>query len=137
MKIINFTPAVIWLIITIVLLTLPANDLPHSGLFDLPYFDKIIHSGMFFLLTFFFCYPFSKFPARQPVVSAIFNKIALYIVLYGILMEIVQKFCTIGRTFDITDILFDALGAFTGLLAIKKYSFKKIGPDKNRSRNQN
>lgn len=137
MKIIHFTPAVTWLIVTIILLTLPANDLPHSGLFDLPYFDKIVHFGMFFLLTVFFCYPFFKLAAKQPVNSAIFHKVALYIIIYGILMEFVQKFYTTSRTFDITDILFDALGAFAGLLAIKKYAAKKTGPDENRGRNQN
>lgn len=137
MRIIYFAPAVIWFIISLILLTLPANDLPHSSLFDLPYFDKLVHFGMFFLLTVLFSYPFSKLPVEDVTISDIFNKIAFFIILYGIIMEFVQKYFTAGRTFDITDILFDAIGTVVGLLAIKRYTFKKIGPNKNRGRNQN
>lgn len=137
MKIVYFTPAVIWFIVSLILLTLPANDLPHSSLFDLPYFDKYVHSGMFFLLTVLFSYPFSKLTAEDVTISAIFNKIALFIILYGIIMEFVQKYFTAGRTFDITDILFDAVGSVTGLLIMRRLTFKKIGPNKNRGRNQN
>ncbi len=137
MKIVYFTPAVIWFIVSLILLTLPANDLPHSSLFDLPYFDKYVHLGMFFLLTVLFSYPFSKLTAEDVTISAIFNKIALFIILYGIIMEFVQKYFTAGRTFDITDILFDAVGSVTGLLIMRRLTFKKIGPNKNRGRNQN
>jgi len=137
MKIVYFTPAVIWFIVSLILLTLPANDLPHSSLFDLPYFDKYVHLGMFFLLTVLFSYPFSKLTAEEVTISAIFNKIALFIILYGIIMEFVQKYFTAGRTFDITDILFDAVGSVTGLLIMRRLTFKKIGPNKNRGRNQN
>jgi VanZ family protein len=137
MKIIYFTPAVIWFVVSIILLTLPANDLPHSRLFDLPDFDKLVHFGMFFLLTVLFSYPFSKSLAEHVTISAIFNKIACSVILYGIIMEFVQKYFTVGRTFDITDILFDALGTGIGLLAIRQHAFKKIGPNKNRGRNQN
>jgi VanZ family protein len=137
MKIFFFLPGVIWLIISIILLTLPANDLPHSGLFDLPYFDKVVHLGMFFLLTALFCFPYSNLSAERSTMLVIFTKIALWVILYGIIMEFVQKYYTAGRSFDLIDILFDALGSLTGLLAIRQFVFKKIGPDKNRGRNQN
>ncbi|MEJ7683291.1 MAG: VanZ family protein [Segetibacter sp.] len=137
MRVIYFAPAIIWFIISIILLTLPGNDLPHSTLFDLPYFDKAVHLGMFFLLTVLFCYPFSKLPAKPSAISAVFYKIAFYIILYGILMEFVQEFFTVGRSFDVIDILFDAIGSFSGLLAIRQYAHKKIGPNENRGRNQN
>jgi len=124
MRIFFFVPAVIWLIISIILLTLPANDLPHSSVFDLPYFDKVVHLGMFFLLTTLFCLPFSKMSVKESA-AAMFNKIAIYVILYGILMEFVQRFFTVGRSFDIVDILFDTLGSFAGLLAIRQYALKK------------
>ncbi len=137
MRVFHFVPAILWFIITIILLTLPGNDLPHSTLFDLPYFDKYIHLVMFFLLTILFCYPFSMAGTKRLNITAVFVKIAFFVILYGIIMEVVQKFLISGRTFDVIDILFDALGSLSGLLAIRQYAFKKIGPNENRGRNQN
>ncbi len=137
MRAIYFTPAVIWFIISIVLLTLPGNDLPHSTLFDLPNFDKYVHFGMFFLLTVLFGYPFAKLPIKPSAIPTVFNRITLYIILYGIIMEFVQKFFTSTRSFDVIDILFDSVGSLFGLLVIRQYTFKKIGPNENRGRNQN
>lgn len=124
MRVIYFAPAIIWFVISVILLTLPQNDLPHSTLFNLPYFDKAVHLGMFFLLTVLFCYPFSKLPARRTAITAVFNKVAFYVILYGIMMEIVQNTFTFGRSFDVIDILFDALGSFSGLLAMRQYYVK-------------
>ncbi len=52
-------------------------------------------------------------------------------------MEFVQKFFAVQRSFDIIDILFDTLGSLVGMVAIRQYMFKKIGPNENRGRNQN
>ena len=137
MKSLYFVPAVMWFIVTTILLTLPENDLPHSSLFDLPYFDKYVHLVMFFLLTTLFCFPFSTIKTRRSSITAVFVRIALYVILYGIIMEFVQKFFTSTRSFDVVDILFDSVGSLSGLLAIRQYASKKIGPNENRGRNQN
>lgn len=136
MRVISFVPAVIWLIISIILLTLPANDLPHNGLFDLPYFDKLVHFGMFFLLTASFCFPFFRLNANYSIILSTFIRVVFWVILYGILMEFVQKFFTDGRSFDVVDIVFDTVGSVAGFLAAKQ-TLKKIGPNKNRGRNQN
>jgi len=137
MRAIHFIPAVTWFIISIILLTLPGNDLPHNELFNLPNFDKLVHFGMFFLLTTLFCFPFSKLSAKLSVIISIFYKITFFVILYGIIMEFVQKYFTYQRSFDAADILFDALGSFAGLFTIRQYTYKKIGPNENRGRNQN
>ena len=137
MKVISFLPAIIWFIISFILLTLPGNDLPHEGFFNLPNFDKYVHFGMFFLLTALFCFPFIKSKTGYLSLFRLFNKIALYVILYGISMEFVQKYFAVGRSFDLFDILFDSLGSIAGLITVRQYSFKKIGPNGNRGRNQN
>ena len=125
----SFLPATIWFIITIILLALPGDDLPHGDLFNIPYFDKYVHFGMFFILTFLFCWPFlDKYQHFQPWKSTGF-KIALYVILYGVAMEFVQKYFVRGRSFDVFDILFDSLGSFGGLIGIWRYpSLKKNRP---------
>ncbi len=136
MKIRSFFPGITWFLISVVLLALPGNDLPHSAFFNIPFFDKYVHFTMFFMLTALFCYPFFSWQAAKSEVKRWFVKIAVYVVLYGIAMEFVQKYWVVGRSFDLADILFDALGSFAGLIAVNYY-YKKIGPNRNRGRNQN
>ena len=137
MKFTLFIPAVIWFITSTILLTMPGSDLPESSFFDLPYFDKFVHFIIFFLLTLFFCYPFTKRVQDRWTVKRWFVNITLYSVVYGILMEFVQKYFVAGRSFDVVDILFDGFGSLSGMLVTMQFFYKKIGPDGNRGRNQN
>jgi len=137
MKFTSFLPGIIWFIISAILLTLPGNDLPHNKLFNIPFFDKYVHFTMFFMLTTLFSFPFIFSGEDEAIVKAWFNKIAIYAILYGIAMEFVQKYFTYDRSSDFIDIVFDGLGSITGLLVLRKYSGKKIGPNRNRGRNQN
>ena len=77
MRSLYFVPAVLWFIVTTILLTLPENDLPHSSLFDLPYFDKYVHLLMFFLLTTLFCFPFSTIKTKRSNITGVFLKVTL------------------------------------------------------------
>ena len=128
MKPIYFFPAIAWFIISIILLTLPGNDLPHNSLFDIPNFDKLVHFGMFFLLTTLFSFPFSKLSTKMSTIMSFFYKTAFFVILYGIIMEYVQKYFTFERTFDMMDILFDTIGSIAGLVAIRQYTLQKNRP---------
>jgi VanZ family protein len=92
---------------------------------------------MFFVLTVLFCYPFIFSKGDPIVIKSWFIKIAMWVVVYGIIMEFVQKYLVYGRSFDVTDILFDAVGSVAGLSAVMLFFGKKIGPNRNRGRNQN
>lgn len=138
MRLKSFLPGIIWFIISVVLLTLPGDNLPDTGLFDIPYFDKYVHFGMFSGLTFLFCYPFAMSDVSPRLLIKNFIQIAIYSTLYGIAMEYVQKYFVRGRSFDLTDIVFDTLGSLAGVFSILILrSRQKIGPDRNRGRNQN
>jgi VanZ family protein len=52
-------------------------------------------------------------------------------------MEFVQRDFVRGRSFDVIDILFDTIGSIAGVIAVRQYYRKKIGPDGNQGRNQN
>ena len=137
MRLSYFLPAIGWFILSFVLLVLPGNDLPHNDLFNIPYFDKYVHFAMFFLLTTLFCYPVFYSSTDEPARYRWFVAVALFVVVYGTAMEFVQKYLVYGRSFDLVDIVFDTLGSVAGLLAIGVYYRKKIGPNRNRGRNQN
>ncbi|MCW3107183.1 MAG: hypothetical protein JWQ09_1689 [Segetibacter sp.] len=89
------------------------------------------------MLTTLFCYPFLYLQDGDSAIKEWFNKVAVYVILYGIIMEFVQKYLVYGRSFDLADIAFDAFGTLAGLIVMRKLYVKKIGPNRNRGRNQN
>ncbi|CAN5279014.1 hypothetical protein BH11BAC6_BH11BAC6_07600 [soil metagenome] len=111
---------------------MPGTDIPSNSFFDLIYFDKWVHAGLFGMLTVFFGYPFLKspFPAFKVVC------IAMFVSMYGIAMEYVQKDYTKSRNFDFFDMVADTLGAFIAVFFLIML-YKKISPCGNRGRNQN
>jgi len=50
-----------------------------------------------------------------------FGQIAVYFLIYGIAMELVQKYFIPNRSFDLKDILADGLGCAVGLLISRRY----------------
>lgn len=138
MKISWFLPGIVWLIFSTILLLLPGDDLPSTGFFGIEHFDKIVHLGMFALLTTLFSLPYLKSDLTKRKFRIASISIALIIILYGILMEYAQKYWATERAFDFIDILFDSAGSIIGALVMNtRFAYKKIGPDRNRGRNQN
>ena len=113
LRFISFLPGIALFILIYILLTLPGNDFPKNQFLELIHFDKWVHTGLFASLVFLFCYPllalysYKNFFYFIVVVSAI---------AYGIAMEYVQKYFTVDRSFDVTDMIADAAGAFLGYL---------------------
>jgi len=125
-KTLLFIPAIIWLIISFILLTLPGSDIPKASFLDLIYFDKWVHIGMFGLLTILWCYPFFKTTMASRI---FFLRITLIIISYGILMEFVQKFFASERSFDITDMIADAVGAIIAFFwVVRRQKRLSVGP---------
>ena len=115
-KILYFLPAVTWFVVTFFLMVIPGKDIPKAGFFDLIHFDKWVHFGMFGILVVLFSLPFIKTTVNN---IRVFFYITILAIVYGILMEFVQKFFTKDRNFDITDIMADTAGALAGWWFIK------------------
>lgn len=114
----KFIPGIIWLLIIFILLTMPGSDIPSNDFFEVIYFDKWVHIGLFAFLAFFWQYPFLN--SGRPFLKVLFL-IPILVLGYGIAMEYVQKYFTSSRTFDITDMIADATG-----IAIATFVFKLI-----------
>lgn len=128
MRIKSFFPAILWFIISFILLIIPGDELPGGFFSKIPYFDKFVHLTMFLLLCGLFCYPFINQEKRNKLQIYLF--ITFSAIAYGIAMEFVQKYFVRNRTFDVVDILFDTLGSFTGLFVIRQLEVRQ----KNRPR---
>lgn len=115
--------ALVYFIITVMLLTLPGSDFPKEDFLTKIYFDKWVHIGMFTLLVFLWNWWLTG--GKQPASFKRFIIAGTAAFIYGILMEFVQKYWIPGRSFDITDMIADGVGCVMGLLASKYFLRKK------------
>jgi len=112
-----FIPAIIWIIIIFILLTMPGSDVPEYPLLDVIQFDKWVHCGLFAALVFLCSFPLKK---AFPHYAFIYLLIAILSLAYGIGMEYVQKYWkAIDRDFDVLDMAADGVGCVFGFLFIQ------------------
>ena len=114
-------PPISWVIIVTVLLCLPGSALPEENWFNKVWLDKWIHVVLFLVMVYLWCRYTSKTGGK---IVRHFRQIAIYFFIYGIFMEIVQKYFIPNRSFDLKDILADGVGCAIGLL-ISSRSIKK------------
>jgi VanZ family protein len=105
-------PALTWVIIVTVLLCLPGSALPKESWFDKIWLDKWIHVMLFLIMVFLLCRCVSGSEGKK---IRYFRQIAIYFFMYGIAMELIQKYFIPNRSFDLKDILADGLGCSIGL----------------------
>lgn len=121
----SFVPPVCWLIISTFLLTLPGDAFPKENWLDKIWFDKWVHIGMFAIMTTLWCWAMLKIYSVGPGLRTIFIRIGLLCLIYGIGMEFVQKYCIKNRSFDVGDIVADAMGSALGVFFSIKRFIKK------------
>jgi hypothetical protein len=112
--------AVVWLLFISVLFFLPGSTLPKGGLFDIPYFDKYVHIGFFTVLLFAWRFYFDA-------ADKYFRILLALAFCYGMGVEVVQHFFVANRSFDLTDVVADMLGALAGLFIWQRW-YKKNRP---------
>jgi VanZ family protein len=83
---------------------------------------------MFFVLTILFCYPFIFDNRPVVIIKSRFVVVTICAVVYGIIMEFVQKYLVYGRSFDVIDIVFDTVGSVAGLVLMERYLIRKNRP---------
>ncbi|MBS1574533.1 MAG: VanZ family protein [Bacteroidetes bacterium] len=126
LKRVNYLPfAISWFLIITVLMCLPGQVLPQEDWLSKIDFDKIVHIGMFAGLVFLWCGSVKKKENIFRSMQQIFVWIALGGCVYGVIMEFVQKYFIPNRSFDIIDMLADAIGSIIGLVVATKLFAKK------------
>ena len=110
---IKFWKTILFSIIILILCLLPSSGVSHSGI-NIPYFDKILHFGFYFLLSIIFIYDFKFFKKREYKFRKIII-VFLVCVIFGALIEILQHYLIESRSGDIVDLLADTLGIIFGI----------------------
>ena len=114
--------AVLWLLLVTSLLCTPGAKLPKITWGDKIWFDKWVHIFLFIILVILWSKAYSHKKNTDSGSRKIFLQIMITGVVYGIAMEIVQKYFIPFRSFDIGDIIADAIGCVVGyLISIKKF----------------
>lgn len=108
-------PAIGWFLLTTFLLVLPGSAFPKETWLSKIQFDKIVHIGIFAVMVWLFCRAFYQ-KALTKKNSYIFILIAVVAIIYGLLMEFVQKNYVPNRSFDKGDLIADAIGAIAGYI---------------------
>ena len=123
----KFLPGIAWFFIILVLLFLPVDDIPSvdSSFLEKIYFDKWVHFGLFALLVLFFCWPFYNSSFNSTERLQYFIKIAIAACVLGLASELIQKYITTSRDFELLDWVADSLGVLVAFWFSRKKFLKK------------
>lgn len=110
-------PAIVWVIVCTILLTLPASAFPSDKWYtNIPLFDKWVHIGLFAILSFLFCWAIFKNETNLFKRKKKFIQTGVICLLYGIAMELVQRYFIPNRSFDTGDIIADGIGSLLAVI---------------------
>ena len=102
----------VWMVFILALVVLPGQHMPQTGA-DLFSIDKIVHTGLFAVLTLLMAIGFAK----QTTYYRLRNKAVIYALIlsvgYASIMESTQIFSE-GRTIDIYDAIANTVGCIIG-----------------------
>ena len=128
-----YFPALAWGVIIFILLSLPEDNLPDLSFWQkIPYFDKLVHFGLFAIFSFLLCLAFKNQLCFNLLIKHWKVSSFLISTLYGGITEVSQKlFFT--RSAELGDFLADICGSVLGVIIfnfiVKKYcrnGYKKI-----------
>jgi|WetSurMetagenome_2_1015567.scaffolds.fasta_scaffold156473_1 VanZ family protein len=88
-----------------------SNTIEEVTFFTFPYIDKVVHFGMYLtlMLSLLYEHRYSNYQLKGQLLMAVLPAI------YGILLEIIQKYITETRSGDIVDALFNVIGVLVAL----------------------
>jgi VanZ family protein len=107
-------------LVLITLLSLwPSDSLLDIKLFS--YSDKLIHAGMYAGFTFlmFWAWPEDLSGPKQMLPL-------LIVIIWGFLMELLQRYSHLGRSFDLADVLANSLGFLPGWIGWKWFGRRHV-----------
>lgn len=111
----KFLPGIAWFFIVGVLTLMPGKDVPEVSWLEIKNFDKLVHAALFGGLTLLFCIPYFKAQFTLQQKLNFFIRIALAAIVWGITVEIIQKYFIPGRDFELLDWAADSVGALVAL----------------------
>ncbi len=106
----RFIKPIVWLGVICYGLFMPAGAIPNTILLKIPYFDKLVHFGMFFIFCLLLFVPFKNMKLNPylyaPITALIFATV----------LEWLQQPITLSRSSDFFDFLANVTGIAASIL---------------------
>jgi len=119
-----FFPALVWGVVIFAAISMPPSSIPRTGLFAIPFADKIIHFLLFAIFGFLGSLGFFK-QKKESVFHRRFIFLAIFAgLIYGTITELLQHYYFTGRQGSGWDVVANFFGTVFGVilfrLAMKK-----------------
>jgi VanZ family protein len=115
----SFWKTIIWTIIVLFLSLTKGEDLPLKVLLNIPFFDKIVHIIMYFVLALVFIHDSEHYSKIKLKYGFIVLISFVFVIGLGGFLEILQRIPSIHRSNDFFDFISDAIGAVIGALTYR------------------
>jgi VanZ family protein len=112
-----YGPAILWALFILIICSIPLGSVGESHLF-FPGFDKLVHCGLFFVLSVLYCTGSIRKWDTRSVRIEIAVKNTIVLLSYGALIEYLQLRLFTWRSGDWNDLLCDAIGGCMGIFAV-------------------
>ena len=112
----NYKLTLVATLLILIGVLMPGGSVPNPGV---PELDKLVHFGMFTVLTVCFYFEDSTYKKKLPRFIAVLIGMSLF----ALLTEIMQIFAD-ARSFDLRDLAADILGIWIGSLLFKGFRKK-------------
>jgi VanZ family protein len=110
--------AILWALFIFVMCSIKIGDnITHQPMF-FPGFDKLVHSGFFFVLVVFWCNGIIRQQNTRPLSYKSAAIVTVISILYGGLIELLQLTIFTWRSGEWPDLFADTVGACMGIFSI-------------------
>ena len=124
---VKFIPAIVWAVMVAVLCLLPQSAIYNPGFLHKLPADKLVHTGMFFILCFLSCRGLEfRMPFRFTQYATRILTLFILLAAYGALTELAQGWFTKTRHTELLDFVADCTGIALGFLAYLLLHRKKL-----------
>lgn len=118
MCIIKFWKSLTWALLILLACLMPGSSLNRVTDFDLPHFDKVVHFGIFFILTVLLLSDFNKQETTKITRKKKMLVAALVAFAYGLAIELFQLILIQSRSAEVLDVFANGIGI---ILAVVNY----------------
>ena len=95
--------------------------------FNIPYADKLVHFTFYFVAVILGSLYVLQLKDRQQVILRKIGILAFFLVLFGIIIEVIQEKLTVDRFGDVIDALANTTGVIIGFMVIFNRFYKQRG----------
>lgn len=110
-----FLKPIIWLALICYGLFIPAYDLPTKPFLNIPYFDKMVHFGLFFVFCLLLFQPFKKLKLNPYFYAA---GVSLFLAAF---LEFVQHVISSSRSSDFYDFIANSAGILASIVFFRLF----------------